>query len=134
MGLVKIHQTGRGLLDVHHFDPSKKVGQPVALRLVEKLADTCDAILKKILMTVHARATLRTLCLQLEVAGSSRSLAAIRMSMPGAWSLTASLTQAASLVPRCNDACTTPLQTSLWPQLLQPMLLRLHIDMSPTFT
>ena len=49
MGLAKTHQTGLGFVHAHHFDPSKELGQPVALRLVEKLADRCDVTLEKVL-------------------------------------------------------------------------------------
>ena len=47
-GLAKIHQTGLGFLHAHHSDPSKELRQPVALWLVENLADRCDATLEKL--------------------------------------------------------------------------------------
>ena len=34
-GLAKTHQTGLGFVHAHHSDPSKEIGQPVALWLVE---------------------------------------------------------------------------------------------------
>ena len=48
-GLAKTHQTGLGFVQAHHSDPSEELGQPVALRLVEKLADRCDVTLEQIL-------------------------------------------------------------------------------------
>ena len=52
-GLAKTHQTGLGFVHAHHSDPSKKLGQPVALRLVEKVADRCDVTLETILNKLH---------------------------------------------------------------------------------
>ena len=51
-GLAKTHQTGLGFVHAHHSDPSEELGQPVALRLVEKLADRCDVTLEQILKTL----------------------------------------------------------------------------------
>ena len=48
-GLAKTHQTGLGFVHAHRSDPSKELGQPVALWLVEKPADICDVTLEKIL-------------------------------------------------------------------------------------
>ena len=45
-GLAKTRQTGPGFVHAH---PSKELGQPFALWLVEKLADRCDATLEKVL-------------------------------------------------------------------------------------
>ena len=47
-GLAKTHQTGLSFVHAHHSDPSEELGQPVALRLVEKLADRCDVTLEQI--------------------------------------------------------------------------------------
>ena len=48
-GLAKTHQTGQGFVPAHHSDPSEEPSQPVALWLVEKLADRCDVTLEKVL-------------------------------------------------------------------------------------
>ena len=48
-GLAKTHQTGLGFVYAHHSDPGEELGQPVALWLVEKLADRCDVTLEKVL-------------------------------------------------------------------------------------
>ena len=48
-GLAKTHQTDVGFVHAHHSDPSKEIGQPVALWLVEKLAERCDVTLEKVL-------------------------------------------------------------------------------------
>lgn len=42
-------QTGLGLVHAHHSDAITKPGQPVALRLMEKLADGGNVTLEKIL-------------------------------------------------------------------------------------
>ena len=46
-GLAKTHQTGLGFVHAHHAD--KELGQPVALWLVEILADRYDVTLEKVL-------------------------------------------------------------------------------------
>ena len=48
-GLAKTHQTGLGFVHARHSDSSKELGQPVALWLVEKLADRCDVTLEEVL-------------------------------------------------------------------------------------
>ena len=47
-GLAKTHQTGLGFVHAHHFDPSKELGQPVTLWVVEKLTDRCDVTLEEV--------------------------------------------------------------------------------------
>ena len=48
-GLAQTHQTGRGFVYAHQSDPSEELGQPVALWLVENLADRCDVTLEMVL-------------------------------------------------------------------------------------
>ena len=44
-GLAKTHQTGLGFVHTHHSDPREELGQPVALRLVEKLEGRKEDVL-----------------------------------------------------------------------------------------
>ena len=48
-GLAKTHQNGLGFVHAHTSDPSKELGQCLASKLVEILADRCDATLETIL-------------------------------------------------------------------------------------